>query len=45
MACKRKKSALRNGADMRDINDPFGSYTGVASGDCYEDPIQDADDL
>ncbi len=30
---------------MCDKDDPFGSYTGVVYDDCYDKPIQDADDL
>ncbi len=42
---KNKSSDLKDGANMRDNEDPFGSYTGVVLDDCYDKPMQDADDL
>lgn len=42
---KRKRNALKKGADMRSEEDGLGSYTGVCSEDEYEIPVQDADDL
>ncbi len=30
---------------MRWQDDTLGSYTGVVCNDCYDKPIQDADDL
>ena len=40
---RRRKTALRKGADMRSEEDVLGSYTGI--GKNREDPTQDADDL
>ncbi len=42
---RKKKRPQSSGADMRRQDDPFGSYTGVVLDDCYDKPIQDADDL
>lgn len=42
----RKTGApLKKGAKMRSDEDALGSYTGVCSGNEYERPVQDADDL
>ncbi len=41
----KKRKPLDSGADMRQKDDPFGSYTGVVTDDCHDKPIQDADDL
>jgi len=45
----RYTSSLESGADFGEMGesintDPFGSWTGVPN-DCYDKPIQDADDL
>lgn len=42
---KRRWKGMENGADMTSKDDTLGSYTGVVSGDVYEKPVQDADDL
>lgn len=41
----KKMKSLPNGAKMRSKDDALGSYTGVVTDDCYDKPIQDADDL
>lgn len=44
-AANKKDKSLKSGAKMRSEEDVFGSYTGVVTDDCYDKPIQDADDL
>ena len=39
------KRSLQKGADMKSEEDVLGSYTGICTEDCYEKPVQDADDL
>ena len=50
MRIDTKKNTIKNKnreEEKRDsiITDPFGSWTGVNVDDCYEKPVQDADDL
>lgn len=45
MSKRSRKKPLQNGAQMQSSEDALGSYTGVAYGDCYDSPVQDADDL
>ena len=40
-----KSTAADMSADARINTDPNGSWTGVATEDPYEKPVQDADDL
>lgn len=42
---RSRKGTLSKGAKMRSEEDSLGSYTGVCSGNEYETPVQDADDL